>query len=242
MKYMLTLVAATAIGLGVSGCKDEDGRTAGQKAGDATEKAVDKTVNAADKAKDAVVGALAPSGASDISGMRGAMEGVVQNAMDQNNFKTMTNHFVDADRKRLEATPLKTAGLDNNVEAFKKAWRDKYKSDVFTVMDSDKIFSDDFVTLMSSQSEDANKRGTATIKASHGLPQLEIPMVAQDGKWRLDVPDDRSAQQIRDDLLKATQELHAKAESWPADVHEAYRVVAHRVLLAVMGKDAGAGE
>lgn len=254
MKH-LTLLAAAAMAFGsmtFAGCnRDETGKTPGEKAGDAVQSGVDATTRAADKAadattraadgamgaakdvKDKAVAALAPSGADDVKGMRSMIEGVVQNALDANNFKTMTNHFVDADQKRLDATKPDTAALDTSIKAFKDNWQKKY-NDAFKVMDNDVVFGDDFVKLAAAETA-GQKSGMATVTASHGMPALMIPVVAQDGKWRVDVPDDVDAAKIVANLQSGLTALGAP-DTWPADKTEAYRKVSHTVLMAVLNK------
>jgi len=251
---LFTYLASAALAFGVVGCKNESttsntpandpaqtpaqrAETPGERAGNAVQTAVNSTTREAKDAKDAVVAAVTPSGSADIGGMRGALEGVVQNALDVNNFKTMTNHLVDADQKRLEAANPNLQPLNADIDKFKEAWRAKYGGDVFGVMDAEAIFANDFVALQSTAASGAGdekmKTGTATIKASHGLPELPLKMVGQDGKWRLDVPDELDAAKLQQNLQKAVQDLNAKAAEWPADKVQAYRHVAHRVLMAV---------
>lgn len=181
--------------------------------------------------KNAVVAAVTPSGSSDVTGMRGAMEGIVQNAVDPGKFKTMTNHFNKSDKERLEAgTPGDLPGLDQAVKAFKEAWRAKYRGDAFGVMDAEKVYSDQFVVLQSADM----KMGTATIKASHGMPELRVPFVADAGKWRLDVADEVDSNKIRRNLMTAVSDLTAQASTWPSDKIEASRVVSHRLFMALL--------
>lgn len=251
----VAVAAALAVGsVAMTGCKKEDdGRTTGQKAGDAIDRAGGVVKNAAtqasDMAKDAgqtvgqaakdaknsVVGAMTPSGASDVTGMRGAMEGIVQNALDANNFKTMTNHLVDADKQRLEATSGDQQGLNDAIAQFKKSWQDKYKDAAFGVQDGEKVYAEDFVTLQSSQANGDNKQGKATIKASHGMPQLDLNFVAQGGKWRLDVPDSVTPETLKSKLLAAVQDLNKDPGTWPADKVQATRLVSHKILAVVAG-------
>jgi hypothetical protein len=233
--YMTAMTLAVG-GLSIVGCRD-DGRTANQQTNDAAQSATNaastaanKTGNAIEDGKNAVVAAVTPSGASDVSGMRGAMEGIVQNAFDAGNFKTMTNHFVKADKERLEATaPSELPQLDQAVKAFKDAWQAKYGGDAFGVMDAEAVFNAQFVALQSADMQ----TGTATIKASHGMPEVKLPFVADAGKWRLDVKDTLDANKLRQNLMNAATDLTAKSASWPADKAEAARVVSHRVFLAL---------
>lgn len=85
-------------------------------------------------------------------------------------------------------------------------------------------------------------RNIATIQvaASHGLPALSVPMIHEfPDVWKIDVPDNYSAEQMHDNLLKHLTMVGQMKDQWPADVNDAYRVVAHHVLMAVLNvKDA----
>lgn len=241
---LFTYLAGAALAFGVVGCKNESTtdstRTPAEETEDAAERTVDATTQGMKNAKDAVVAAATPSGANEIGGIRSALEGVVQNALDVNNFKTMTNHLVDADQKRLEAANLDLKPLNAGIDKFKEAWRAKYGGDAFGVMDAEKVFGTDFVALTSSAAAGGgdmkNAMGTAEIKESHGLPAIEAKMVAQDGKWRLDVPDELDGPTLQQNLQKAVEDLNGMSAKWPADKNEATRHVVHRVLMAVMNK------
>jgi len=190
-------------------------------------------------AKDAVVAGFSPSGASDVTGMRGALEGVVTQALNANDLDKLTAHVTDADKQRL--TGLDPKSLAAGVDQLKKAWGQKYGNDVFGVMAADQVFSDQFVTLTSSgqtTADNKGKTGEAVVKASHGLPEVRVPMVAQDGKWRIDLPDQVDAQTLQQNLQKTVQELNAASAQWPADKVQGYQHVAHRILMAVTNTQA----
>jgi len=244
------LVTALAVGsVGLVGCKD-DGKTVGQKVDEAATKtsqvakdgaAAAKDVagdvgDAAKAAKDKVVAGATPSGSSDQTGMRAAMEGIVQNALDANNFKTMTNHLTDADKKRLEESVGDAATLNSAIDQFKKNWTDKYKDASFAVQDNEKVYSPDFVALNATPGEQEGKQGTATVKESHGMPALELRFVSTAGKWRLDIPDSATGETVKANLLKAVQELNADTSKWPADKIEATRLVSHKILSTLINK------
>ena len=214
--------------------KDERARLA-QSAREAGRDAKD----VAKDTKEAVLAGFSPSGASDVTGMRGALEGVVTQAMNANDLDKMTAHVTEADKQRLAG--LDPKALTAGAEQFKKAWSGKYGGDVFGVMAADQVFADPFVTLQSSGQSTADakgKTGLAVIKASHGLPEVRVPMVAEGGKWRLDLPDEVTAQTLQQNLSKAVQELNAASAQWPADKLQASQHVAHRILMAVTNAQA----
>jgi hypothetical protein len=48
--------------------------------------------------------------------------------------------------------------------------------------------------------------------------------------WRLDVPDQISTQQLKQNLIKHIQMLDDQKATWPSDVNAAYRATAYHVL------------
>jgi hypothetical protein len=86
---------------------------------------------------------------------------------------------------------------------------------------------------------DANKeRGrnmaTAVIPASHGLPQVTVPLIHElPDSWRIDIPDNLDAATVRANLEKHLKMAHDQKAQWPADANEAYLAVAHHVLLGI---------
>jgi len=80
-----------------------------------------------------------------------------------------------------------------------------------------------------------------TVKESHGLPELKVPLVHEmPNMWRIDVPDNIDGQKLYDNLLKHLTMANEQNDKWPSDVNDAYRAVAHHVLMAVLDVDEGA--
>jgi len=76
------------------------------------------------------------------------------------------------------------------------------------------------------------------VAASHGLPALTVPLIHElPDSWKIDVPDNYTATQMHDNLLKHLTMADDMKDQWPADVNEAYRVVTHHVLMAVLNVD-----
>jgi len=76
---------------------------------------------------------------------------------------------------------------------------------------------------------------TVQVAASHGLPALTVPLIHEfPDRWKIDVPDSYSAEQMHDNLLKHLTMADEQKAQWPSDVNEAYRLVAHHVLMAVL--------
>ncbi|MDB5296250.1 MAG: hypothetical protein JWO31_2233 [Phycisphaerales bacterium] len=247
---LFTCLTGAVIALGVVGCKSEsttsstgEKKTPGQmasdgmkSAGDAVGSAVNATTQKTKDLKDAAVASATPSGSSDVSGMRGLLEGVVQNAVNKGNFKTMTNHLAEPDQKRLEASNPDVTALDASIDKFKAAWAAKFGGDRFESMDKDAVFTQDFATLTSESSTTGDtkmKTGKVVIKASHGMPEVTVPVVDQDGKWRLNLDDKADAAGVVTKLQQGIDELTAMADKWPADKNQATQAVAHHILMVL---------
>jgi hypothetical protein len=228
----LVYVAIGALTFGVAGCKKETANspTPGQKVGGA----VDATTQKANEVKNDVVAGVAPSGSSNLNGIRSTLESVVDNALGKDDLKDAAAHFAGADEQRIKGAQLDQTQLNAEIKKFKDGWKTKY-NDNFAVMDADKVFAADWATLTSSDASGAPaKTGTATLKAFADLSELKVPVVSENGKWRVDVPDDVDGPKLMANVLAAIQAINANTAGWPADKQTAERVVARRVLGAVV--------
>jgi len=76
---------------------------------------------------------------------------------------------------------------------------------------------------------------TVQVAASHGLPALTVPLIHEfPDRWKIDIPDSYTSQQFHDNLLKHLTMLDENKAQWPADVNDAYRLVSHHILMAVV--------
>ena len=86
--------------------------------------------------------------------------------------------------------------------------------------------------------EPGRKVAKVTFPASHDLPGLYIPMIHEfPDSWKIDVPDQVDGRTLYDNLLRELTILGDHPDQWPEDVNDAYRLVSHRVLIAVMDVD-----
>jgi len=247
--------AILAIGAaGMIGCNKEDNnavsdtRTPGEKAGDAVRKGVDATTQkSSDVASDVKKGAsdaatkvnasVAPTGVNDVSGARKAIDGVVSNAFNKNNWNDMAGYFTAVDKGRVsgDAKPDLTT-LNTTIDKFQELWKSKYGA-AFSSMDADQVYTAQFMSIMGGPGvagDAKNSNATATIAASHQMPEVRIPLVAESGKWRIDIPDTLTNQTLNENLNKAISDLSANSSTWPDDKQEAYRMMAHRIMMAVL--------
>lgn len=63
--------------------------------------------------------------------------------------------------------------------------------------------------------------------------EITVPVVMQNGSYRIDVPDSVDGQKLYDNLLYALTEVGNNVDSWPADQNEAARKINMKVLSAV---------
>lgn len=73
----------------------------------------------------------------------------------------------------------------------------------------------------------------ARYPAGHNMPELTLSLIHEAPDiWRFDIPDNVDGRKLHDNLL---QQLNALGDGskWPTDVNDAYRMVAHHVLMAL---------
>jgi len=97
-------------------------------------------------------------------------------------------------------------------------------------------------TKLDQNLEKGRNVAVVTVAESHGLPELKVPLIHElPDLWKIDVPDNVTGQKLYDNLLKQLTMADEQKDKWPSDVNEAYRAVAHHVLMAVLDVDEHAG-
>jgi hypothetical protein len=152
--------------------------------------------------------------------------------------------------------------LDGAIDQFRRDWKAKYNED-FDIKKDDVVFGNAPFTVARGEigkdaqlagqklppAEDSNKPGGGdknldkgrnvailTVASSHGLPELKVPLIHElPDNWKIDVPDEIDGQKLYDNLSKHLYMAGQDKANWPADVNDAYRSVAHHVLMGVMG-------
>jgi hypothetical protein len=76
---------------------------------------------------------------------------------------------------------------------------------------------------------------------SHGLAAMNVSFIHQPTGWYIDIPVDRTGQQIYNDLSAHLSFIASHQDQWPNDVNDAYRMVTHQVLAALYGVSGPAG-
>jgi hypothetical protein len=77
----------------------------------------------------------------------------------------------------------------------------------------------------------------AYIPVSHDLQSVTLSLIQEPGiyDWRIDIPDNLSGQQIMENLKASLTSFGDNVAAWPSDARDAYRMVAHRVILSTYG-------
>jgi hypothetical protein len=249
MRHSLTLFTAAAIAVGglafVATAQDQPG--VGQRAGDAVGQAGDRVRDTGDR----LAAALDPQ------------ETVTEAALTKGGFNDVVQRLTEADRNRIgdsEPTSEQLDVLDGRIEQIRQAWQQKYNQD-FAIDDRLVVFDDRFQVLVGEVSDRARVAGervgdapapapapgvarddretrdvaTVVFPESHNLPSANIPMVLERiNLWKIDVPEQVDGGKLYDNLLNHLTIVGENVQAWPADVNDAYRLVSHHVMLAVM--------
>ena len=77
---------------------------------------------------------------------------------------------------------------------------------------------------------------TVTIAASHGMPEIKVPLIHEAGGWKIDIPDEMTAAKLRDNVSNVIAKCESMKDKWPTDANEAYRGFTHKVLLSIFDK------
>jgi len=72
--------------------------------------------------------------------------------------------------------------------------------------------------------------------AGQGMPEMNVSMIFHYVDfWRVDVPNDRSGEQLYNDLLTHLNYMADHQDQWPSDVNDGYRMVARHAAAALYG-------
>jgi len=73
----------------------------------------------------------------------------------------------------------------------------------------------------------------ARYPASHNMPAIDASLIHElPDIWRFDVPDSMDGRKLYDNILHHI-DMMGDPQTWPADVNEGYRMVAHHMLMAI---------
>jgi hypothetical protein len=105
-----------------------------------------------------------------------------------------------------------------------------------TTVDTPRANTDGQTAADTNRNDPGRNIASVKIAASHGMPELTVPMIHEAGGWKIDVPDTVDAAKLRDNVSNALAKLQENKDKWSPDANEAYRAVTHKVLLAIFDK------
>lgn len=185
-----------------------------------------------------------------------------KDALKHDGFKDLTDNFVESDRNRLSgAAGQNNDAWNNAIDQFNQAWKAKYNSN-FDVADRDKAYSDRFLAVTQGQVDNPQQitswpvapmqkgaenwqkissspniqKGTqvavVTLTADATQPPLYISLIREGSKWKIDIPDNVSADDLRASLVQHLGQVTSMKDQWPSDPNDAARVVSYHLLTA----------
>jgi hypothetical protein len=243
MRKHLNWIFAASLGLSSAaflGCErsSTSSTTGGTARTDADKAAQDSKVisNKEDAARTA--GTLIPGdqiGAADLTKIYGVLGNVAEDAMDKGNFDKLVSNLAapDQDRVGKQFANQTFADLDGRIDALQKDFKAKY-NDNFSLNDS-KVFENWAKVQKTGESADKTMVNVM-LPASHGLPELTIPMVKDNQAFRIDVPDQVAGEQLKQNLMNHLTEVGNMKDQWPANKLDAQRAFVHHIMMAVMNK------
>ena len=234
---------------------NDAGRAAGNPASvDGQVDAAKRTAKAADALADAdLKPTTGPAAAPDNGEIRRRVADLTAVAVTPGHLDGLTQRLAQPDRDRLRTQPGYAHGYGSDRDAvlrqFAGAWQAKY-GHPFTAAGAAAAVADPAFARVEQGSAivgdpragsvDAARRASMAVvrlPASHGLPALTVPLVREmpDG-WKVDVPDTETLDLLMKSVGDEVGAAVAGKGQWPADEADAYRAVAHRLMLAVMGQ------
>jgi len=103
-----------------------------------------------------------------------------------------------------------------------------------TTVDTPKANTDGQTAADTNRNDPGRNIANVTIAASHGMPEVKVPLIHEAGGWKIDAPDTLTADKLRDNVKNALTKCKDNKDKWPTDENEAYRAVSHKILAAIM--------
>jgi hypothetical protein len=237
MRKHLNWVLTASLGLGgvaFMGCEKSDVNTRASK--EPSQSADSKVINNKNDAA-SVAGSQIPGdqiGTADLTKIYGVLGDTAEAAFTKGGFDDLCERLSTTDRDRIGKLPeQKFADLDGRVDQLNKDYNGKY-NDKFK-LDESKVF-ENWAKVQKTRQDGDKTYANVMIPASHGLPELTVPVVKDKEAWRIDAPDDMTGQQLKDNVLAQVTAIDTMKNQWPDGQLEAQRAMVHHVLAAVMNK------
>ena len=192
--------------------------------------------NKADAAKTA--GSMIPGdqiGAADLTKIYGVLGNIAEDAMDKGNFDKLVSNLSAPDQDRIgkKFANQTFADLDGRIDSLQKDFKAKY-NDNFSLNES-KVFENWAKVQKTGETSDKTMVNVM-LPASHGLPELTIPMIKDHEAFRVDAPDQVTGDQLKQNLQNHLTEVDNMKDQWPTNKLDAERAIVHHVFMAVMNK------
>lgn len=244
MNKHLNWIVAGALGVGgmaFMGCDRTASNTTGPRADSSGKDTNDGKVinNKNDAARTA--GANMPGdqiGTGDLTLIYTALGGTAGDALTKKDFDGVVSRLAKADRDRIgNFKDQKFPELDGRIDQLNKDWKAKYGHDVNF---DNKDFENWVKVQKTGETPDVTK-ANVILPASHGLPELTVPVVKDALAWKIDVDDQVGGDVLKSNLLAHLTEVGNMKDQWPANELDAKRAVVHHVMMGLMNKPAGVG-
>jgi hypothetical protein len=240
MRTKLNWLLSASLGLGAAvfvGC-DRNNTVANNTNKDNTAAADHKVLNNKNDAA-SVAGTQIPGdqiGSVDLGKIYGTLSDTAEAALTKDGFDDLCERLSAPDRDRIgKFANEKFADLNARVDQLNNDYNSKYNGKF--KLDKDKVFEN--WAKVQKTNQDADKTyANVMIPAGHGAPALTVPVVKDHEAWKIDVPDDMTGQQLKQNLQDHLTEADNMKSQWPSDQLEGQRALVHHVLEAVMNKPA----
>jgi len=177
-------------------------------------------------------------GTGDLTLIYTALGGTAGDALTKKDFDAVVNRLVKADRDRIgDVKDQKFAELDGRIDQLNKDWKAKYGHDI----NFDNKDFENWVQVQKAGQNADKTMANAMIPASHGLPALTVPLVKDAVAWKIDLPDDVSGTQLKNNLQTHLTMVGQMKDQWPANELDAKHAVVHHVMMALLNKPADMG-
>jgi hypothetical protein len=219
-------------GLAMVGCDKDNSRASKDSNPAADSKIINNKNDAA-----SVAGSKIPGdqiGTADLTKIYGVLGDTAEAALTKGGLNDLTERLSSTDRDRIgKAADLKDANLDGRVDQLNKDYSGKY-NDKFN-LDKSKVF-ENWAKVQKTREDGDKTYANVTIPASHGMPELVVPVVKDHEAWKIDAPDDLTGTQLKSNVLTEVTAIDTTKAEWPSDQLDAQRAMVHHVLAAVMNK------
>ncbi len=185
-----------------------------------------------------------PGGASitDVR-IRSVIASATDAAMNPKGMPDLVSTFRDAQRQSIEKSKTYSEGfgsdLKMHIEAISKDWKKKY-GDEFSISTATKIFSPSFAAIQTESPASNNghrESALVTLRGETHLGGMQVPLICEQGSdWRIDAPAALDAVTLRANLLERLTSVQHNFANWPKSETDAYRLVAHEVMGAVLNR------